>query len=34
LALVFTLVVAVYLLAVHHSFHRHARAVIVEPSET
>jgi hypothetical protein len=32
-ALVFTLLVAIYLIAVHHSFHRHARAVIVERSE-
>lgn len=30
LGLGFTVLVAVYLLAVHHSFHRHARAVIVE----
>lgn len=29
-ALGFTLLVAVYLIAVHHSFHRHARAVAVE----
>jgi len=26
----FTVLVAVYLIAVHHSFHRHARAVVVE----
>ena len=31
-ALVFTILVAVYLLAVHHSFHRHARAIVVEGS--
>ena len=28
-ALVFTAIIAAYLLAVHHSFHRHARAVVV-----
>ena len=28
----FTVLVAVYLIAVHHSFHRHARAVTVEGS--
>ena len=28
----FTVLVAVYLIAVHHSFHRHARAVTVEAS--
>ncbi len=27
-ALVFTVIIAVYLIAVHHSFHRHARAVV------
>lgn len=30
--LVFTVLVAVYLIAVHHSFHRHARAVTAEGS--
>lgn len=28
----FTVLVAIYLLAVHHSFHRHARATVVEVS--
>ena len=31
-ALGFTVLVAVYLIVVHHSFHRHARAVVAEPS--
>ena len=30
LALGFTILIAVYLIAVHHSFHRHARGVVVE----
>lgn len=30
----FTVLIAIYLLAVHHSFHRHARALIVTQSGT
>ncbi len=30
----FTVLVALYLLAVHHSFHRHARAAVAQVSET
>ena len=30
----FTVLIAVYLLAVHHSFHRHARAVVVTQTGT
>ncbi len=33
-ALVFTVIIAAYLLAVHHSFHRHARAVVVAGTGT
>jgi hypothetical protein len=32
--LVFTLLVGIYLLAVHHSFHRHARGVVVSTGGT
>ncbi len=34
IALGFTIVIAVYLLAVHHSFHRHARAMVVAGTGT
>lgn len=33
-ALGFTVLIAVYLIAVHHSFHRHARAMVVETTGT
>ncbi len=33
-AFVFTVLIAIYLLAVHHSFHRHARGVVVEMGGT
>ncbi len=32
-ALVFTVIIAAYLVVVHHSFHRHARAAVVETVE-